>query len=990
MRKENEVKISCEDDLLKVAWIDHEDKESGIALTEWCVESVNNTCNILTWESLPPNTLTTSATVHSLPTITAVRAVVRITNGVGNYVLLKSSRCNSEQVFPPTVNLSIIHQLNDTRPVSVYQTNQDIMIVTWSLPQKESLYYRVQAALAKYDQNPVTNTFNKWHGEYLVFDFVSIPRGKSYIIFSGERLKPYVKYRPVVRLCNKLGLCTDSSGDPVVINPDAPPDIQINATDSFRGTEQDRWQKYVGGLPILAREVFEETLFVPDPLSVLIKAHLKSANETTLFNKHVPSTYKANVYRVTSGANETRNETVENRQIFNDSHLYSSLDVCCSKTNMIPKIVNPDRRFIPVVETQLFGVTISTFTKNLIVASSKNAVYMFSTDSMHITPISYVKFNTSINDSYVKVKAKNDTTLVSVAGSLLIQKHDSENVTSTSSFFYITNCNQTMADAPKHCYGNDQWSHFQSVGQEFAYDGSEFVAVSGRDPHERYGVVAVFKNDSNQWKLHQVLGSDEIDFTVPYSIAINQQFLVVAGSEIRVYSKGLDFFWKKETTISRNLPQIFLSSKTVYLTNKNELFILIKQAKTLHVYELVASSSIKIVRKCNYVFSKNVELSGSMDVSENSTIVAAIGMRSGARDGAELILYKRSECCVSLGGVFSKSEARFDDSRASVSVAITEKYLIVGTPRKVSWPSDYLNVGTGRLYVTTFCERNHVRKKVFEADQKERIVCLPCGQNEKAHPGIQEQCNNCSNTICLNHSTDATFKLSHCDTYPCDIENSRIVRQNVSRDNLTVTESTQDFAEEQNFYLPGSTQSYFVRLTQVSATGMTKISDSFPFSIDYTSPEAGSVFDGLGSDNSQNCSANTTFSSEHQCTSRSFSETDLDYTNNTYEISARWLDFRDDESNVAHYFWCVGSKPLRDDIRPCENATNRLNRTVKGLSLQHNDKYYVTVLACNYAGLCTAVSSDGVLVDTTPPILHYVRDGLVGPDIDFQVGFLFN
>jgi hypothetical protein len=86
---------------------------------------------------------------------------------------------------------------------------------------------------------------------------------------------------------------------------------------------------------------------------------------------------------------------------------------------------------------------------------------------------------------------------------------------------------------------------------------------------------------------------------------------------------------------------------------------------------------------------------------------------------------------------------------------------------------------------------------------------------------------------------------------------------------------------------------------------------------------------------------------------RSFSETDLDYTNNTYEISARWIDFRDNESNIAHYFWCIGSEPLHDDIMLCENATSHLNRTLKGLSLQHNDKYYVTVLACNYTGLCT-------------------------------------
>jgi hypothetical protein len=916
--------------------------------------------------------------------MTDVRAVVRITNGVGNYVLLKSFYCNSERVFPPVVKVAIIRQLNDTTPLSVYQTNQDIIIVTWTLPQDKSLFSKVQAALAKCDQKVATTTHGKWHGESLVFNFVNIQRGKSYIIFSGDRLKPYVKYRPVVRLCNKFGLCTDSTGEPVAIIPDAPPDIQVNTTDTVQGTERDRWRKYFGGMPTLPREVFEETVFVPDPLSVLIKADLRRANETTLFDKHVPLTYKASVHRVTSGANETRNETIDNRQIFNDSRLYSStLDVCCSKTNKVPQIVYPDRRFIPVEETTLFGMTVSAFGKDLVVVSSKNAVYMFSTESLHITPIAHVSFNTSSDDSYVKVRARNDTILMSVAGSLMIQKLDSDNITSKSSLFYITNCNYTMTDAPEYCFGNDKWSSLKSVGRQFAYDGTEIVAVSGMDPHERKSVVALFKTNSSGWLLHQILGRDRPDFTLPYSIAINQQFLVVAASEIRVYSKVLNSFWKQEMNISKNLPQNIPSSKKVYLTNENELFILYKQARTLHVFEIV-NSSPRAVGKCKYVFSDKVELSGSMDVSESSTTVAAIGMRWGAQDGAELILYERGQGCVRLGSVFSKSEERFDDGDVGVSVAITEKYIILGTAGRITWPRNYVKVGTGRLYLTTFCKQNHVRKRVFEADQQERIVCIPCGQNEKAYAGFQEQCTNCSNSICLNHSTDAIFKLSHCQTHSCDTENSRIVRQNVSRNNLTVTESTQKF-EDQEFYLPGSTRSYFVRLTQVSANGMTKISDSFPFSIDYTSPEAGSVFDGLGSDDSRNCSANTTFSFEHQCSSRSFAETDLDYTNNTYEISARWLDFRDDESNVAHYFWCVGSKPLRDDIMQCENATNHLNRTIKGLSLQHKDKYYVTVLACNYAGLCTAVSSNGVLVDSTPPIIHYVRDGLVGPDIDFQV-----
>ena len=980
--KVSKIEISCKEDLIKATWSEHEDKESGVALTEWCIETVNNSCNIRNWKSLTRDTLTVSAIVHFLSQIQGVRVSIRITNGVGNHVVLKSAQCNPEGIFPPSINVSVVHQLNDSRPVSPYQTNTDVIIVAWSLPHNKSFYSRVQAALAEYDRNEITNVVEKWHGGRLVFNFVDIPNGKSYIIFSGSRLKPYVKYRPIVRICNEFDLCTDSSCDPVIIIPDAPPDIQVNTTDTTVGTEHDRWSKYVS-IPRLRHQIFEETIFVPDPLSVTIKANLKKANDTILFSKHVPVTYKASVYRVTSGQNETRNVTIDYRQIFNDTHLYDDLTACCSKKNRNPRIVHPDRQFKPVTETSLFGVTVSAFNKSLIVASSQKAVYMFSTESLHITPVAHVTFNMSSNDSYVKVKAKNDTILASVGRSLVLQKFNDDNFTSTDSIVYITNCNYTMTDAPEHCSGDNQWSSIESTGQEFAYDGNEIIAVTGRDPQQGYGVVAVFKNNESSWTLHQVLGHEKKDFTVPYSITINQQFMVIAGSEISVYSKTVDSSWKKETTLSENLPQSSLSAKTVYLTNKNELFILMIRTKTLSVFGLEVSTA-QATEKCKYQLSKTIELSGGLDVSESNGTVAAIGMRTVGRDGAELILYERSEGCKRIGRVRSKMASRFDDDHPSASVAITENFLIVGTPGKVAWQTDYGNVGTGRLYVTTFCKQNHVRKKVFEGDQKERIICTPCGSDEKAYPGFEEQCSNCSNSICFSQWADARFKVSHCETYPCTVQNNQTIRQNVSRDNLTVTEWTQTF-DDQHFYLPGSTQSYFIRLTQLSATGITKTSDSLPFSIDYTSPEAGSVLDGLGSDDSRNCSSNTTFSSKQQCTSRSFSETDLDYTNNTYEISARWLDFRDNDSDIAHYFWCVGSKPLYDDIMMCENATDNLNRTLKGLSLRHNDMYYVTLVACNYAGLCTAKSSDGVLVDTTPPVMDYVRDGLVGPDIDFQV-----
>ena len=40
--------------------------------------------------------------------------------------------------------------------------------------------------------------------------------------------------------------------------------------------------------------------------------------------------------------------------------------------------------------------------------------------------------------------------------------------------------------------------------------------------------------------------------------------------------------------------------------------------------------------------------------------------------------------------------------------------------------------------------------------------------------------------------------------------------------------------------------------------------------------------------------------------------------------------------------------------------------------------------ACNWAGLCSEVSSDGVLVDDSPPVIGNVLDGVSGEDIDYQ------
>ena len=403
----------------------------------------------------------------------------------------------------------------------------------------------------------------------------------------------------------------------------------------------------------------------------------------------------------------------------------------------------------------------------------------------------------------------------------------------------------------------------------------------------------------------------------------------------------------------------------------------------LAVLELTSS---KVISLCNYTFPRYLSLSGNIDVKmKSSQLLVAVGIMMGGRDGAELIVYDPGKECAKLGRVITKTGLRFDDGKYGASVKLIDNHVIIGTPGSNTWPTDHVRAGSGRVYLTTLCPQNFVRKKMFKFGQRYEIVCEPCETGEQSYPGFEQRCVDCTRSICLPDVNALSFQVSHCDKYPCGAKRDRKISQNISPDKLTVTEVAPAPQSNDGFYQSNSEQSYYIRISQLSAVGVETVSDSRFFSLDHTSPEPGYIYDGLGSDGSKNCSANTTFSSEHQCSSRSFSDTDLDFTNNTSEISARWIDFRDNESDIESYFWCIGSKPLSDDMLACENATGHPNKTLSGLSLQHNDTYYVTVLACNYAGLCTAKSTDGVLVDTTPPVIHYVRDGLIGPDINFQV-----
>lgn len=968
------IRISCIFDYIEARWPPYKDQESGIAKVEWCIETLHNTCNVRYWENIDPGMLNVSAVISSLPKFKDVRVSIRITNAVGNTLVLSSPSCNSEKSFPPKVEVREIQNSNSTETDIDYQTDLDVIFVTWSTyAGNAKLHPRTQVALANSSLRSDEST-----------QFLDVPLGKNQVVFTNASLKPYTKYHAVVRIWDEFGLYSDSVSDGVTIVPDHPLAVEINITDKLLANEKERWQKYLNVTELVENDKNEGTYYMSDPFSTLINLGLKNTHPTNanglearLKRENAPILYKATIHRITSEANEADNETESSRIVYDQSHVFNYLDTCCSPTNAFPRTIVPDKQLKPVRETANFGNTVATLSNELFVVSSSDSVYVFSTATLANTPLIYRKFNSSVKSAYsVRIKTANDKLLISGNGRVLLFEVNMEFVLQIA----ISNCNYTTKNEEDNdCVGNDAWSSSEAVGKMLAYDSSTVIAVGGFVNESNSGVVAVFDNQGS-WKLRQVLGLEKNDSLFGKAIAINKHFLVVLGggfSEITLYSKALDNSWKEEKNVSEVLSQA-TPPRNVYLTDENELFIISTKKLCLEVYQLAVTSKTATL-KCRYSFSNEIKLSGNLDIRKTKPLVVAVGVMVEGSDGAVLLAYDPKEGLAEIGGVLMEPELRLDDGIPRASVALLGDYVVIGTPRLPTWHSEYERGGTGRVYLATFCPRNSSRLR-HAGDT--RVACVPCGAGEKSYPGFEESCVDCSSKVCLDNPS-LHFEISRCGKSGCGINETRAVFQNTSADNLTVSEITPIFGD--GFYRSGGEQSYFVRISQLSASGLETISDSALFSIDNTSPESGYVYDGKGSDESHNCSANTTLGSKHQCSTRSFADTDIDFTNNTAEIVARWIDFRDNESDIQNYLWCIGSSPLSDDILKCENTTGRPNGTLSGLSLAHGTKYYVTILACNYAGLCTAKSSDGVLVDTTPPEIQYVYDGLLGEDIDMQV-----
>ncbi|KAI8487523.1 hypothetical protein Bbelb_347570 [Branchiostoma belcheri] len=84
-------------------------------------------------------------------------------------------------------------------------------------------------------------------------------------------------------------------------------------------------------------------------------------------------------------------------------------------------------------------------------------------------------------------------------------------------------------------------------------------------------------------------------------------------------------------------------------------------------------------------------------------------------------------------------------------------------------------------------------------------------------------------------------------------------------------------------------------------------------------------------------------------------------------LSVQW-EFADPESSIERQHLSVFTHHQAGmDIQPVEIAGSIRDYTFTNLSLHDGDIYYVRVVACNSAKLCTSGQTHGVLVDSSPP-----------------------
>ena len=116
----------------------------------------------------------------------------------------------------------------------------------------------------------------------------------------------------------------------------------------------------------------------------------------------------------------------------------------------------------------------------------------------------------------------------------------------------------------------------------------------------------------------------------------------------------------------------------------------------------------------------------------------------------------------------------------------------------------------------------------------------------------------------------------------------------------------------------------------------------------------------------------------------------LQYQRETNFLHASWSGFTENETSIHHYELAFGTRKSATDIQPFMNVglvSSAASSNLLVTELQNGIVYYALVVAYNPLGIASEVaSSDGVLIDSTPPTFSSpVLDGAIpGTDADYS------
>ncbi|XP_076113981.1 uncharacterized protein LOC143082265 [Mytilus galloprovincialis] len=158
---------------------------------------------------------------------------------------------------------------------------------------------------------------------------------------------------------------------------------------------------------------------------------------------------------------------------------------------------------------------------------------------------------------------------------------------------------------------------------------------------------------------------------------------------------------------------------------------------------------------------------------------------------------------------------------------------------------------------------------------------------------------------------------------------------------------------------------YFITVKAVNRANLISTASSWAYIYDMSPPVAGHVYDG---------SVEAALSYMK----------DRDYQTDVKTLSAYWEGFHDPHSTIKSYYVSIGTCPECEDLLVNQDIGITYNYTLCHMHLGSGIRYYTTITACNTADMCTSVTSDGVVIDNSPPTQGIVLDGVDVYDLEYQ------